>query len=376
MSKREQVQQEALDIALKHTRCGLGISMGVGKTLIGLQYLKTLWERSVDGVRILVVAPKLSIFQSWKDDAVKFEIVPALMDTIQYTTYLSLNKYDPNAYDVVVFDECHSLLPTHLIFLGHYTGKILGLTGTPPRFYHSEKGQMVHNFCPILYKYITDEAVEDDILNDYRILVHRMPLSTANNLEVKLKDRSFYTSERKNYEYWTGRLMDAQTKKQEQIASVMRMRALMEFKTKEAYAKTLLSEIDDKCIVFCNTQEQADRMCEFSYHSKNEESEENLKLFSEGDLSELSCVLQLNEGINIKNLGAGIILHAYGNERKSSQRIGRLLRLNPDDTAFVHILCYTNTVDEKWVTEALKDFDQSKIKYFDVNISSYEPLYR
>jgi len=376
MSKREQVQQEALDIALKHKRCGLGISMGVGKTLIGLQYLKTLWERSVDGVRILVVAPKLSIFQSWKDDAAKFEIYPSLMDTIQYTTYLSLNKYDPNAYDVVVFDECHSLLPTHLIFLGHYTGKILGLTGTPPRFYHSEKGQMVHNFCPILYKYITDEAVEDDILNDYRILVHRMPLSTANNIEVKLKDRSFYTSEIKNYEYWTGRLMDAQTKKQEQIASVMRMRALMEFKTKEAYAKILLLEIDDKCIVFCNTQEQADRMCEFSYHSKNEESEENLKLFSEGDISELSCVLQLNEGINIKNLGAGIILHAYGNERKSSQRIGRLLRLNPDDTAFVHILCYTNTVDEKWVTEALKDFDQSKIKYFDVNISSYEPLYR
>jgi superfamily II DNA or RNA helicase len=376
MSKREQVQQEALDIALKHKRCGLGISMGVGKTLIGLQYLKTLWDNSVDGVRILVVAPKLSIFQSWKDDAAKFEIYPALMDTIQYTTYLSLNKYDPNDYDVVVFDECHSLLPTHLIFLGHYTGKILGLTGTPPRFYHSEKGQMVHNFCPILYKYITDEAVEDDILNDYRILVHRMPLSTANNIEVKLKDRSFYTSERKNYEYWTSRLMDAQTKKQEQIASVMRMRTLMEFKTKEAYAKTLLSEIDDKCIVFCNTQEQADRMCEFSYHSKNEESEENLKLFSEGDISELSCVLQLNEGINIKNLGAGIILHAYGNERKSSQRIGRLLRLNPDDTAFVHILCYTNTVDEKWVTEALKDFDQSKIKYFDVNISSYEPLYR
>jgi len=376
MSKREQVQQEALDIAIKHKRCGLGISMGVGKTLIGLQYLKTLWKQSVDGVRILVVAPKLSIFQSWKDDAIKFGIYPALMNTIEYTTYLSLNKHDYNAYDVVVFDECHSLLPTHLIFLGNYTGRILGLTGTPPRFYHSEKGQMVHNFCPILYKYITDEAVEDDILNDYRILVHRMPLSTVNNLEVKMKDRSFYTSERKNYEYWSTRLMDAQTKKQEQIASVMRMRALMEFKTKEVYAKKLLSDIDDKCIIFCNTQEQADRMCDFSYHSKNEESEENLKLFSEGDISELSCVLQLNEGINIKNLGAGIILHAYGNERKSSQRIGRLLRLNPDDTAYVHILCYTDTVDVKWVTEALKDFDQSKIKYFDVNVSSYEPLHR
>ena len=37
MSKREEVQKEALDIAIDNKRCGLGISMGVGKTLIGLQ---------------------------------------------------------------------------------------------------------------------------------------------------------------------------------------------------------------------------------------------------------------------------------------------------------------------------------------------------
>ena len=54
-------------------------------------------------------------------------------------------------------------------------------------------------------------------------------------------------------------------------------------------------------------------------------------------------------------------MHSYGNERKSSQRIGRLLRLNPDDCATIHILCYKGTVDEKWVTAALKDFDSSKI---------------
>ena len=76
-----------------------------------------------------------------------------------------------------------------------------------------------------------------------------------------------------------------------------------------------------------------------------------------------------NEGVNIPNLRAGIIMHAYGNERKSNQRIGRLLRLNPDDTAVVHILCYKNTIDEKWVEDALKDLDSTKIKYFDVDES-------
>jgi superfamily II DNA or RNA helicase len=161
--------------------------------------------------------------------------------------------------------------------------------------------------------------------------------------------------------------MDASTKKQEQIASIMRMKALMGFSTKEQYVKSLMLDIDEKCIIFCNTQDQANRMCKHSYHSSNPDSEDNLQDFKNGKIEYLSCVLQLNEGINIPDLRVGIIMHAYGNERKASQRIGRLLRLNPTETAVVHILCYKNTVDERWVGEALKDFDQSKIKYFDVD---------
>jgi superfamily II DNA or RNA helicase len=363
MSKREKVQQDALTIALQHKRCGLGISMGVGKTLIGLNYIAYLQGKNMGKLRVLVVAPKLSIFDSWRNDAEKFKID---IENIEFTTYLSLNKYNPQEFDIVILDECHSLLDSHLNFLGHYTGRVLGLTGTPPRYADSEKGRMVSQFCPINFTYITDDAVEDDILNDYRIIVHKMSLSTANNIHVNLKDKEFYTSEVKNYNYWSQRVYDANGQKQRQISSVMRMRSLMDFKTKEVYAKRLLEDIEDKCIVFCNTQEQADRICEFSYHSNNPDSEGNLDLFGNDHITKLSCVMQLNEGVNIPNLRAGIIMHAYGNERKSNQRIGRLLRLNPDETAMVHILCYKNTVDEKWVEEALKDLDQSKIKYFDV----------
>jgi len=143
------------------------------------------------------------------------------------------------------------------------------------------------------------------------------------------------------------------------------MKAMMDFKTKEQYSRKLLSVIDEKCIIFCNTQDQADRLCKHSYHSGNSDSEDNLLKFKDGDITKLSCVLQLNEGVNIPNLKIGIILHAYGNERKSSQRIGRLLRLNPTETSTIHILCYKNTVDERWVAEALRDLDQSKIKYID-----------
>lgn len=364
MSKREQVQKEALETALKHKRCGLGVSMGVGKTLIGLKYIDHLQGQNIDKLRVLVVAPKLSIFDSWRSDAEKFNID---VQNVEYCTYLSLYKQNPHSYDLLVLDECHSLLYSHEVFLTSYQGRILGLTGTPPRYDKSEKGEMVFKYCPIVYKYITDDAIEDDILNDYKIVVHLLSLSGANTIPVKLKDRVFYTSEVKNYNYWTGRIMEATTKKQEQIASIMRMKALMGFTTKEEYTLKLIKLLkkDSKCIIFCNTQEQADKLCEHSYHSTNEDSEDNLQKFKLGEINKLSCVLQLNEGVNIPNLNTGIILHSYGNERKSAQRIGRLLRLNPDETATIHILCYKDTVDLKWVKEALKDLDESKVKYIE-----------
>ncbi|MFO0453035.1 MAG: DEAD/DEAH box helicase, partial [Pseudomonadota bacterium] len=247
MTEREKVQNDALNIAIGKNRCGLGISMGVGKTLIGLNYIDYLQKTNIEKQKVLVVAPKLSIFDSWKNDAEKFNID---IEDLEFTTYLSLNKKNPKDYDAIVLDECHSLLYSHQSFLANFTGKILGLTGTPPRHERSEKGEMVSRYCPIAFRYITDDAVESHILNDYRILVHKMKLSASNNIEVKLKDKTFYTSEQKNYSYWTQRLMDAKTKKQEQIASIMRMKAMMEYKTKEQYAKQLLNDIDDKCIIF------------------------------------------------------------------------------------------------------------------------------
>ena len=104
------------------------------------------------------------------------------------------------------------------------------------------------------------------------------------------------------------------------------------------------------------------------YHDKNKDSEENLEKFKRGDFNCLSAVIQLNEGVNIPDLKQGVIMHAYGNERKSAQRIGRLLRLNPDETATIHILCYMDTMDEKWVKEALEGYDENKVTWKNFNI--------
>lgn len=356
---KDDVQKQALPIALQYKKVGLAISMGIGKTYLGLQYIKCLQYLEKKPLKILIVAPKKTIIQSWKDEAVKFKLEDCLKNAV-FTTYISLNKQDDD-YDVVILDEAHSLLFSHDNYLKNCNGRILGLTGTPPRHEDSEKGFMVNRYCPIKFEYVTKKAVEDKILNDYKIYVHYLKLNSNKELQVTYKSGSFMTSEVANYMYWTNRVDDARPGKSKQIASVMRMKAMMEYPSKEVYAKELLSQQKDKCILFCNTQAQSDRLCSHSYHSGNTQSEDNLIKFKENKIKKLSCVLQLNEGVNIPNLKSGIIMHSYGNERKGSQRIGRLMRMPVNETATIHILCYENTVDEFWVKSALKDYDQDKI---------------
>ena len=361
---REEIQAEALRATVGVKSAGLGLATGVGKTLVGLSYLK----REMTPLKTaLIVAPSRSIFTTWNTEAVKFKM-QGVMTNVRFSTYLSLNKHDPLEYDVVILDECHSLKYSHHKFLDEFCGKILGLTGTPPKDTRSEKGKMVHEFCPIVYEYLTDDAVGDSILNDYKIIVHELQLDTDNTIPVTAKGKTFYTSEKKNYDYWTGRLENASSPKELQMLRVMRMRALMSFVSKEKYTKLLADSIKTKCLIFANTQEQADKLCTHTYHSNNPNSKDNLNDFKAGKINKLSCVMQLSEGVNIPELRQSIIMHAYGNERKSAQRIGRCLRLSPNETAVIHILCYMGTVDETWVKGALEGFSDEKIIWKNYNI--------
>jgi superfamily II DNA or RNA helicase len=368
---RDEIQKIALDELLKYKRATAALGTGVGKTKLGLMYIEAKYKI---GLRVLIVAPKRSILDEWQNQSKQFGKEHLLADAV-YSTYISLNKQDPNNFDLVILDECHSLLHSHNEFLSNYNGPILGLTGTPPVRHYSEKGKMVNMYCPVVYKYLVDDAVDDEIINDYQIVVHLLSLDDRLNIPVNTKSgKTFMTSEKKSYNYWSEQVMYANTPKATQFNSIMRMKEMKSFKSKEVYAKKLMAHLEgkkEKLIVFANTQEQADRMAAHSYHSKNPESADNLILFKHDKIMTLSCVAQLSEGVNIPNLRQAIILHAHGNERTSSQKIGRMLRLNPKEKSTIHILCYRDTVDEKWVNSALEGLDSSKIIWKDFNISLY-----
>ena len=355
--EKQDIQEAALKAILPHHRAGVDIGTGVGKTLIGLKHADANYH---DSLRVLVVAPKLSAFASWRDDMDQFNLAH-LADHFNYTTYLSLDKQSLD-YDIIYLDEAHSLLPGHEEYLDQHLGKIIGLTGTVPDK-RSEKSALINKYCPIVYTYETDEAVEDHILNDYRVIVHKVKLNQTKDIKVEKGGKVWFTSEKASYDYWTNRINNSNSGKETQICRIMRMKELQKFKSKEIYAKGLLSTITEKCLIFCNTIDQANTMCKDSYTSKNPKAEENLEKFKDGIITKLSAVLQLNEGVNIPNLVRGLIMHSYANNIKLAQRLGRLLRLPPGQTAVIDVLMYEDTIDVQWVHDSLKQFDQSKIEY-------------
>jgi len=355
MITRDLVQHQALKEAMQFKRSGLQLATGAGKTKVGLDYITVL----PDTYKVLVVAPKIDIFKSWIDDAKEFE-VEELLERITFSTYLSITKHNPEEYDILILDEAHSLKATALPFLNSYRGRILGLTGTPPKYLTSEKGQLMMEYYPIKYVFKTDKAVENEILNDYHIFVHYLDLNRNKTMQTK---QGWMTSERAQYD-WISREIDGAIGNSLMFKTIQRINFLKQFDTKEHYAKNLLEQLDqkEKIIIFANTIDQAERLCKHSHHSKNKNSP--LEAFKTGEITRLSCVEQLSEGVNIPNLKNAIILHSYsGGSPKAQQKFGRMLRLPTDQTATVHILCYRNTVDEKWVSDNLKNYDQNKITY-------------
>jgi len=328
---QSELQAEALHYIGDRSGIAVEIGTGGGKTLLGLKHMALQYT---DTKSFCVAAPRKKIFESWINDAKEYGF-EYLLSCITFTTYRSLPKQDLR-HDWLYLDECHSLKESHAEWLSSYDangGKILGL------------------------------AIDNGMLNNYKIFVHMLKLEKKKKtVEKKGKNgQVWFNTEQNDYDYWDKAIHGATKPGQAQMLRILRMKGIQSYPTKVEYVKEILKKIQQKTLVFANTKAQADELCKHSCHSSNPKSDENLQLFKEDKIYRLSCIDQLSEGANIPNLKVGIIMHSFSNERKARQKIGRFLRLSPEETAIIHILCYEDSIDLHWVKNALKSFNQSKI---------------
>lgn len=356
MNQKDIIQAKCLEAIGSNKYAGAVLGTGAGKTMLGLKHMHAQYNELSE---FLVVVPKLHIAKEWIKQAAE-RGWDYLLEQITFTTYLSLYK-QKHTYDYVYFDECHNAKAKHADWIRMYDGPVLGLTGTYPRHAHSESGQVASEFFPKVYEYGIAEAISDNVLNGYRIYIHMLKLDTKKTIATSRGQMSEWDSYRMHC-----KSVDNAKPAQVMMKRIMRMKAMQSYETKVKYAKKLLEQQTTKTLVFTDYTEQADQICKHTYHSKNKKSSENFDAFVSGDILKLSSVQQIAEGANIPNLKTGIIMHSYANEKKLAQKIGRFLRLNPNNTSIIHILCYEDTIDVQWMKSALKDFDKTKIFKYDI----------
>lgn len=343
MELREQVQTEAMEVALANSYCTLDIIMRLGKTKIALDVASKF-------KKVLVCYPNNSILKSWMEDSEKFNIN---VEHITFSTYRSLEKHDLSAYDLVVLDEVQLVSLSNWNYISDNLPKrVLGLSGTIPL--RGDKRYYINKICPVRYVKKLEETV--GIVNkDYEIKIHLLQPSSVNNIPLGKQGKMW--SERAKIGFW-----DRKYNETKAFMSMLQViQAIQNSNTKIEYAKKLAESLD-RVLIFVETIEQCKLFDCPAYHSKEKESDANLEKFKNGEINKLVSVRQLAAGVTIP-VNNIIITHCYSSNDKAAQRIARALNFVEGEKANINILTLDKTRDLSWTQSGIEAFDKSKITY-------------
>jgi superfamily II DNA or RNA helicase len=370
--QRDEIQVKAKQTFLEKGSGILHISMGVGKTKIGIDCIEA-------NQKILVAAPYKSVIDTWKEEFKKWKKSDK---NVTYTTTASLGKHTEKKFDLVILDEIHLYSENQLKKVP--ITKTLGLSGT----ISDNSAVFIKELTglEVIFKYTLEDAIRDGIIADYKIKVVEVILDDKDKYVTGgTKVKPFLTTEKAQYDYLTKQFnqlkfaewgaVGANKKKymllKMQIAS-KRAKLIYSCKTKiEAAKKVINNQDNSRLLIFTTLTETANQLSDYQYHSKADK--DNLELFSSGKIDKLAVVNMANVGLNIKPLNKAVVHQFQSSEETAQQRMGRLLRLefnNPDKVAEVWVICLVGTVDEDWTKSALNNIPRNKIEY--INIKNLE----
>lgn len=295
--------------------------------------------------------------ENWKEEFNKWAD-ESLYNKIERYCYASINKID-KTFDFIGADEIHNITELNSKFFElNKKASVMGLTATPPE--DEVKLQLLKIYAPVVFEYTLQEAVIDELVVPFKIKIIELPLDSKDKyIEVKTKSLQFKTTEKSYYEFLNKQINQARYAKNKQLEKfriLNRMRFLYNLKSKTEIAKKIITQLQDKrLLIFCGTIAQAEELCSDSYHSKSGDAA--YLNFIHGDIKHLSCVRALNEGMNIPELDAALIVQGSSKKREIIQRMGRCVRWRENHTAEIYIINSMDTQDVSWTQRALEGFN-------------------
>jgi len=357
MTLRDKRQQEFADVWLNGGRWGiLNLCPRFGKIRTTINILKKIKPRC-----ILIAYPDNKIKESWEAD---FKEMRYRNENIQYTTHLSLHKYQNETFDIVIIDEIHLLSEAQIEAcnaLFEYNPQVLGLTGTMTTW--TQRTLLEQLDLPVIAEYPIEQAIREGVIVDYEITVVRTNLDDKRINDYKGKKRT----EKKQFDSY-GWVIDSLERqgKNTMFLRLARMRIIQNSIAKmEATRKLLTKHKEERVLVFCGTTKIADSLGIPSYHSKSDEKQ-MFEDFAAGKGNHMAVVKIGNTGVTYKPLNRVIINYFDSNAENLAQKINRCMAMEhntPDKKAHIYIISSNEPVELKWLNKALEFFDKDKIKF-------------
>jgi superfamily II DNA or RNA helicase len=208
----------------------------------------------------------------------------------------------------------------------------LGLSATPEREYDDDGNKFIEaHIGPVLFKFGLEEAIRGRILAPFNYFPLGYSLDADDRIRLKQvygrrSARQQAGTPMSDAEFWT------------ELAKVHKTsRAKLPVFENFIAANTGLLE---NCIVFVETREYGESVLEIIHKHRHDfhtyyggEDSDVLRRFAKGEISCLITCHRLSEGIDIRSLQTVILFSSSRARLETIQRIGRCLRVDPDNPA-------------------------------------------
>ena len=360
MTRRE-IQKDITSNIKKGEDCIFYCSPRVGKTRIIIDVIKRDKPQS-----ILWVTPFSNLKEAVRSEFDKWS-AKRYQKKLSVETYHILSKIEGH-YDLIIFDECQKVTENNVenLFSGSLTyDQVILMTGTKSEDFTK---QIIYKKLGVklVYDYGIDEAIKDEVVSDFNLTIHLVPMSTKKTLVKKKKEGgTFKVSEASDYQ-WLDKMANQaiyQGRADINWRINNRRRAIYDSPSKEEVADNLLKTLPGKKLIFASSIDQAERFSDCNYHSKNK-NQENIDRFNDGKVDILSLVNTGSIGSTYKAIDHCILVQIDRNKNGNTvQKVFRSLLKQKNYKANIHFIILRNTQDEKWLKMCLKKLGSITPKY-------------
>ena len=401
---KEELQIQSLLLIKLSNRVALQWCTGLGKSKMAIDMANYLadkeFEEHGEPLNVLLVVAETAHKSNWK---IEFDRWGLKTDSVVMECYASLKKYRNSYWDLVIFDEAHHLgsdLRMDVLTELHAQNIIL-LSATLP-------DQVMQAVTGVFGEFVTSkvtlkEAIEWGILPQPKVYLIPLTLdSTYPNCTIieewgkkekrvtykcKFHERWEYLKNKNKYPDVTLEISCTQQQKYDYLSDQFEYWRSQFFRTRQEFIKNkwlqvgskrkrflgesktqavrlLLHKIRGKrFICFCTSIEQAELLGgKNAIHSKKDNSLDIIDDFNTKKIDNLFAVGMLQEGQNLTDIEAGVIVQLDGQERAFVQKFGRSLRAT-DPIQF--IFYYKGTRDTEYLENVLEGINEEYITEVD-----------